>query len=76
MLRLSLLQLLLEPPLLPKAKSSLMVVPSFATDNHCLEMAIGQLHGSRHSVILMELRDTIQSDAAMDHIMPRHECIR
>ncbi|CAL2233644.1 unnamed protein product [Prunus armeniaca] len=76
MLRLSLLQLLLEPPLLPKAKPSLMVVSSFAIDNHCLEMAIGQLHGSRHSAILMESRDTIQSDAAMDHIMPRHECIR
>ncbi|CAB4296560.1 unnamed protein product [Prunus armeniaca] len=61
---------------LHKAKLPLMGVSSFATDNHCLEIATGQLHGSRHSAILMDLRDTIQSDAAMDHIMPRRECLR
>ncbi|CAL8995998.1 unnamed protein product [Prunus brigantina] len=49
-----------------------MGVSSFAIDNHCLEIATNQLHGSGHSAILIELRDTIQSDAAMDHIIPRH----
>ncbi|CAB4296561.1 unnamed protein product [Prunus armeniaca] len=47
-----------------------------ATGNHCLKIATGQLHGPHHSTILMELRETIQSDAAMDHIMPCHECLR
>ncbi|KAH0990268.1 hypothetical protein GBA52_001751 [Prunus armeniaca] len=76
MLPLSLLRLLLEPPLLHKAKPPLMGISSFATDNHCLEIATGQLLGSRHSAILMELRYAIQSDVAMDHIMPRRECLR
>ncbi|PQP99241.1 hypothetical protein Pyn_27461 [Prunus yedoensis var. nudiflora] len=46
------------------------------TENRCMKIVTGQLHGPHHSAILMELRETMQSDAAKDHIMPHRERLR
>ncbi|KAH0969734.1 hypothetical protein GBA52_028330 [Prunus armeniaca] len=55
-----------ELPLLHKAKPPAMGVSSFATDNHYARNSYRSTTRSCHSTILMELRDTIQSDLAMD----------